>query len=145
MKALSIHPFYAMAIAKGEKTVEVRSWNTKYRGPLVICSTNKRVKGMVPGCALCTVELIDVVPLKPEHLEDAMMDVFDFRNGLYAWILDDNRLIKPIPVKGKLSLWEFGKESEIEYIPDSEWVAAPEYENTNIDWAEKYWGPYMIR
>ena len=85
------------------------------------------------------------MPLKPEHLEDAMMDVFDFRNGLYAWILDDNRLIKPIPVKGKLSLWEFGKESEIEYIPDSEWVAAPEYENTNIDWAEKYWGPYMIR
>ena len=144
MKALSIHPLYAMAIATGEKTIEVRTWKTDYRGPLVICSTAKKLYGTVPGCALATVNLVDVVPLKPEHLEDAMMEVLEFRNGLYAWILDDNRIIKPIPVKGKLSLWEFKKENEIEYIPDSEWVYAPEYTETNIDWFDKYWKDFAI-
>lgn len=144
MKALSIHPVYAEAIALGEKTIEVRTWKTNYRGPIVICSTAKKLYGTIPGCALAVVNLIDVVPLKPDHLEDAMMDVRYFRNGLYAWILDDNRIIKPIPVKGKLSLWEFEKENEIEYIPDEEWVGLPEYKDTNIDWYGKYWKEYAI-
>lgn len=144
MKALSIHPLYACAIATGEKTIECRTWKTDYRGEIVICSTQKKYYGTVPGCALAVVDLVDVVPFKREHLQDAMMEPKDYQPGLYAWILDNNRIIKPIPVKGKLSLWNFTKADEIEFIPECEWVAAPEYADTNIDWFGKYWKEYAI-
>ena len=52
MKALSIHPEYAMNIVKGLKTVEVRTWTTKYRGDLLICATTKKGKGLISGHAL---------------------------------------------------------------------------------------------
>lgn len=144
MKALSIHPVYAFNIATGEKTIECRTWKTDYRGEIVICSTAKKLYGTVPGCALAVVTLKDVVPFKREHLQAAMMEPKDYRPGLYAWILENNRIIKPIPVKGKLSLWEFTQLDKIEYIPECEWVDAPEYTETNIDWFEKYWEEYAI-
>ncbi len=43
MKALSIHPYFAMAITDGSQIVECRSWNTKYRGDIMICSIAKNV------------------------------------------------------------------------------------------------------
>ena len=144
MKALSIHPVFAFDIATGEKTIECRTWKTDYRGEIVICSTAKKLYGTVPGCALAVVTLKDVVPFKREHLQAAMMEPKDYRPGLYAWILENNRIIKPIPVKGKLSLWEFTQLDKIEYIPECEWVDAPEYTETNIDWFEKYWKEYAI-
>ena len=144
MKALSIYPYYAMAIATGEKTIEVRTWKTDYRGPILICSTAKKFYGTVPGCALAVVTLKDVVPLKREHLEAAMMEPKDYRSGMFAWILDNNRLIEPIPVKGKLSLWNFDDDDKIIYIPDEEWIDAPEYADTNTDWFDKYWGKYAV-
>ena len=139
MKALSIHPQYAMAIAAGEKTIEVRSWNTNYRGTIVICSTNKLLNGTIPGHALCTVELIDVVPLKREHLKDAMLNARDFKKGLFAWVLDDNRMIKPTPVKGKLGLWNYTGETE--YIPFEEWVQEDGRDESSYHWYEDYWLP----
>ena len=144
MKALSLHPYYAYAIATGEKTIEVRSWRTDYRGEIVICSTQKKLFGTVPGCALAVVDLIDVVPLTRAHMQDAMLSPADYQPGLYAWILDNNRIIKPIPVKGKLSLWNFTETDKIEFIPECEWVAAPEYTDTNIDWFGKYWEEYAV-
>jgi activating signal cointegrator 1 len=36
MKALTLHQPYATLIALGIKTIETRSWRTKYRGPLAI-------------------------------------------------------------------------------------------------------------
>lgn len=37
MKALSIHPYYAIGIVTGDKTI-VRTWSTDYRGDILICS-----------------------------------------------------------------------------------------------------------
>ena len=53
----------------------------------------------------------------------------------YAWILDDIRIIKPFPVKGKLSLWEC--DHEIEYLKVNE----SEEENDKI--FDKYFEPLM--
>lgn len=139
MKALSVHPYYAMAIATGEKWVEVRSWNTEYRGEIVICSTAKKLNGTIPGHALCTVQLIDVVPLQKDHLKAALLDPKDYNPALYAWILDENRLIKPVPVKGKLSLWNYT--GDIEYIPDNEWVYEEGRDVESYHWYEDYWKP----
>ena len=114
MKALSIHPVYACAIWIGKKTIECRTWLTDYRGDILICSTAKKFKDTIPGHALCGVRLADVVPLEKKHLEAACMT--DFEPGMYAWILEDLRLIKPIPLKGKLSLWNY--DGPIEYLPE---------------------------
>lgn len=42
MKAISIHQPWAWLIIHGGKSIENRTWNTKYRGPLVIHVTQRR-------------------------------------------------------------------------------------------------------
>lgn len=116
MKALSIHPQYAMLIFAGAKTVEIRTWSTDYRGDLLICSTAKKIKDTIPGHALCVVTLKNVVPFEKKHLEPAQVASVDDYNGLYAWELENVRYIKPIPLKGKLSLWNY--DGEIEYLKE---------------------------
>ena len=125
----------------GQKMVEVRTWKTDYRGDLVICSTAKKLHGTIPGHALGVVTLWDVVPLKKQHLKDALMPSTTDTAGLYAWIFSDNRLIVPQPVKGKLSLWEY--DGPIEYIPFEEWVCDETEIETKGDWVDKYWTPVM--
>ena len=71
MKALSIHPLYAMCIFFLEKTVEVRSWTTNYRGDFLICTTAKKFKDTIPGHAICVANLKDVVPMERKHIEAA--------------------------------------------------------------------------
>jgi hypothetical protein len=123
LKALSIHPYFAGMIFAGKKTVECRTWKTDYRGDILICSTAKRWKGTISGHALCVVRLADVVPFEKKHLEAACMQKNDFAPGLYAWILTDLRIIRPIPLKGKLSLWNYDGEVEILEEPPSPIIA----------------------
>lgn len=120
MKALSIHPAYAGAIFAGAKTIEVRTWRTDYRGDILICSTNKKIKDTIPGHALCVVRLADVVPFEKKHLEAACMLPSEYEKGLYAWILEDLRPIRPIPLKGKLSLWNYDGEVEYLKLPETD-------------------------
>lgn len=42
MKALSLHQPWASLVALGVKTIETRSWATKYRGPLLIHAAKRR-------------------------------------------------------------------------------------------------------
>lgn len=134
MKALSIHPIYAMLIVVGEKTIECRSWKTNYRGDILICSTAKKEKGTIPSHALGIVTLKDVVPFKKSHFKAACMDYFDDFENLYAWKLTNLRLIKPIPIKGKLSLWEYdGKVEVMDFATEEE----------EDRFVEKYWDPII--
>ena len=133
MKALSINPVYAMQIVTGIKTVECRSWTTNYRGDILICSTAKKEKGTIPGHALGVVTLEDIVPFQKKHLKGAMMD--DFNPEDYAWILTNPRVIKPFPVKGKLSLWNC--EHEIEFLP------VPKNEEEDEELGRIYWDPII--
>lgn len=144
MKALSIHPAFAMAIVCGEKSVEFRTWKTDYRGDMLICSTAKKLHGTIPGHALGVVTLVDVVPFEKKHLSAALMSPADYQPGGYAWILTYNRLIVPVPVKGKLSLWDYT--GDIEYIPEEDWILPPGVKPEDTDagaWYEKYWLPLM--
>lgn len=135
MKALSIHPVYAMSIVAGQKTVECRTWTTNYRGDILICSTAKKEKGSIPGHALGVVTLDDIVPFQRKHLKGAMMDYYE--PGEYAWILTNPRPIKPFPVKGKLSLWTC--EHEIEFLP------VPKNEKEDEEFGRIYWDPIICR
>ena len=133
MKALSVHPVYAMCIVTGQKTVECRSWTTNYRGDILICSTAKKENGTIPGHALGVVTLKDIVPFQRKHLKGAMMD--EYYPEDYAWILTNPRVIKPFPVKGKLSLWTC--EHEIEYLP------VPKNEEEDEELGRIYWDPII--
>lgn len=115
MKALSLEPVFALKVLAGLKTVECRSWKTDYRGDILICSTAKHITGTIPGHALCIVRLADIVPFTRKHLEAAQMSASDYKQGQYAWMLEDLRFVKPFPVKGKLSLWEC--EEDITVLP----------------------------
>lgn len=136
MKALSIHPSYAAGIFSGIKTVECRTWRTDYRGDIVICSTAKKIKHTIPGHALCVAKLADIVPFTRKHLKPAMMVSSEYRPGLYAWLLEDIRIIEPVPVKGKLSLWTY--DGPINYIEP------PKDDKEDAEQYARYWEPITI-
>lgn len=65
MKAISVRNPWAYFIMIDEKTIEVRTWKTDYRGDLLICSSaSPKIEGMISGYALCVAELTDIVPLE---------------------------------------------------------------------------------
>ena len=105
MKALTISSIWAFNILCGNKTIEWRTWQTHYRGPILICSSAKRTKNSIPGHALLICTLKDIVPFTEEHLSGAMMDQVPSPAG-FAWILDDFGPIYPQPVKGRLKLFD---------------------------------------
>jgi len=90
MKALSIKYPWVTLIAQGKKNIEIRTWQTQYRGPLLICASKKPTFDYA-GYAICIVDLIDI----------------RLNRKCYHWILDNVRLIEnPFPVKGQLMLFE---------------------------------------
>ena len=106
MKCLSVRQPWASMIARGEKTIEVRTWTTKYRGPLVICvSKSPRVSDLPYGVALVVVDLIDVRPITQEDSVAACCDVDSSRE--FAWVLSSPRVLsEPVPVSGRLCIFE---------------------------------------
>jgi hypothetical protein len=106
-KAITIKQPYASLIMAGIKPVENRTWNTSYRGTLLIHAGKGVVRdamdahgdlvGDYPaGAIIGTVELVDVVTdsASPWAME-----------GHYHWILASPRPCTPVPADGKLSLW----------------------------------------
>lgn len=91
MKALSVRGDYIMDMIAGKKKIEYRTWKTNYRGPLLMCSTTKKVAGAAPGYAICVVNLKSI-------------QYFPFED-LYHWNIELADVIKPIHVKGQLKLF----------------------------------------
>lgn len=108
MRALSVRQPWASLIASGRKTIELRSWSTNYRGPVLILSGTGIWRGTEHpigprGVSLCVVDLVDVRPVTPEDAAAACIvppEGFDF-----AWELRDPMAVKMLPVKGKLGLY----------------------------------------
>ena len=119
MKALSVRNPYAHFILCEEKGVECRSWQTDYRGDLLICSSaNPKIKNTISGHALCVVTLESIEPFTKEHLDAACMgDMPEGKN--YAWHLTNVRPVKPFPVKGKLNFFNVD-DSLIEIIDNGD-------------------------
>jgi len=119
MKTLSVQQPWATFIAQGWKTIEVRTWRTDYRGPLLIAAskgsnlpadvTHIEEDGeqiaMPRGVALCVVDLLDIRPLLKADMKAAEMKPKDFVAGSWAWVLGNPRAVEPIPIKGKLSIY----------------------------------------
>lgn len=120
MKTLSVQQPWATFIAQGWKPIEVRSWKTDYRGPLLIAAskgsnlpasmTHIEEEGeMIPmprGVALCVVDLLEIRPLLRADMEAANLEPEDYDTGSYAWILGNPRRVEQVAIKGRLSLYD---------------------------------------
>ncbi len=122
MKALSIKQPWAWLLINERKTIEIRTWKTRYRGPVLIHSSMRFcAEGMelfadghnfTMGSILGVMEIVDCKDY--EYLED-FYDDYDKHLNPPEWydgrqkgiILKHlKRLWNPIPYKGQLGLWE---------------------------------------
>lgn len=102
MKALSVKQPWAGMIASGEKTIETRTWTTKYRGPVLVVSS--RLPKIEPaGYALAVADIVESRPMRRADERAACCKVYP---KAHAWVLKNVRSIEPFPVKGKLGLYE---------------------------------------
>ena len=118
MKAISVQQPFAFEILSGQKTIEVRSWDTLHRGDLLICSSKKPAFPeedmeemeeeygciFLYGHALCIVRVADARLMRKGDEENALMDEID--PEAYSWELEDIRPVIPFPVKGKQGFFE---------------------------------------
>ena len=110
MKALSIRNPFAHQIMCGEKEIECRSWQTSYRGDILICSSaSPKIEGTISGHALCIARLDSIEPFTRKHLKKACLDYMPEKE-CYAWHLTNIRVIKPFAVKGKLNFFNVDDE-----------------------------------
>lgn len=102
MKALSLKQPWANMIADCRKTIETRTWSTRYRGPLLIVSSLRpRIEPV--GCAVALVTLVDCIPMTEHHELAACCELYP---GAVSWILDDIRAVEPIKVRGSLGIYD---------------------------------------
>lgn len=144
MKALSVRNPYAHEILCGEKEYEFRTWQTDYRGDLLICSSaNPKIKHTICGHALVIVRLNDIIRVTKKNCEDFGLEKSDLADveKLYAWQLTDLRVIKPFPVKGKLNFFNVDDEL-IEIIDDGSDTLTEEECQQMYD---KYFEPLIYR
>lgn len=113
MKALSIRQPWASLIASGRKTIEVRTWSTSYRGPLLICASRRPdIDGLPTGLAVCTVNLVDVRPITTSDSDAACVNVTP--GAQFAWVLDAaTPLDFSLPISGRLGLFDLPDHASI--------------------------------
>lgn len=130
MKVLTIKQPWATLIMQENKRFEFRSWQTKYRGELLIHAGKgidkeavKRLANYLPkelpqGKILGKVTLVDCIKITPEFKEELLKENSDiyakssFQEN-YGWQLEDvHAFDEPITAKGHLSLWEYNLENE---------------------------------
>ncbi len=112
MKALSVKQPWASLIASGKKTLEVRTWTTNHRGPLVIvasqdaddaaCALHFPGVDLPRGVTVALVGLRDVREGTPSDRDRALCDA----EGSFVWELESPRPLEPAAVKGQLNLYD---------------------------------------
>ena len=125
MKCLSVCQPFAELIVQGKKTIELRKWNTKFRGEFLVhapqkirledCKRLKIKPEMTVSAIIGKVELIDV-----REYENTAQIKIDSKKHLasndesgnkYGFILQNPKQLRiPIPCTGQLNFFEFKPE-----------------------------------
>jgi transcriptional regulator with XRE-family HTH domain len=130
VKILSVRQPWANWIVNGHKTVEVRTWKRSYRGNILIHASGKPDKRILDfqcgslwsqlnfdteprGSIVGMAKLVDIKPYfmrldfqrdRKKHFNPLSF----YQENLWGWVLEDaKKLPEPIPVNGKLGLWEW--------------------------------------
>ena len=121
MKCLSISQPFADLIISGKKSIELRNWNTNFRGEFLIhapikirtkdCKRLQITQKMVTGAIVGKAILYDVK--KYNSAKEIVMDqkfhyaTKDFSSKIYGFILKNAKPFRiPIPWKGQLGFFE---------------------------------------
>ena len=93
----------------GEKSIEVRSRATNYRGDLLVCSSATPViPGMESGVTLGIVEVYDVRPIETfteQDWQNTCIPVDQRPKKGYGWFVRNPRRVVEMPVKGQLGIY----------------------------------------
>jgi len=119
MKALSLKQPWVELILQGKKKIEIRKWNTNFRGEFLIHASkvpdmkamkrfgfkeNELLLGFIVGKA----ELVNVKHYNnKEFKQDKSLHLATKDFGNYGFILKNVKRIKPIKCNGKLNFWDF--------------------------------------
>ena len=121
MKCLSVSQPFAELIILGKKTIELRKWNTNYRGELLIhaplkirkedAKRLKMDKKFVTGAIVGKVEIYDVKKYDSQKQVKSDQKFHfaskNFHDRTYGFLLKNAKAFRvPIPVKGQLGLFE---------------------------------------
>lgn len=127
VKALSFRQPWAELILRGIKTLDLRTWTTRHRGPLAIyasktvereaCRANGVDAGhLITGAVAGVADLVDIVELDEAsyHARTAEHRAGrPFRQPMYGWELANPRwLLEPAPARGRLRLFEVDLDEE---------------------------------
>lgn len=126
MKVITIKQPFASLIAEGLKEYEFRTWKTNYRGEILIHAgkgiDKKAMKKFEQyhleypsGCIIAKAYLSDCIKINNEkrsELKEKNPLVYsgvikDLEWEGYGFKLENVTKIKPIPINGKLSLWDY--------------------------------------
>ena len=125
MKCLSVCQPFAELIVQGKKTIELRKWNTKFRGEFLVhaakniliddCKRMKISSSITTGAIIGKVKLTDVKKYESDkELESDKKkhhSLSDVTKNRYGFILENPKKLRiPIPYSGKLSFFEFHPE-----------------------------------
>jgi hypothetical protein len=112
---------------QGRKTIELRKWNTSFRGLFLIhASKNPDLKAMnqfgfkeLPcGCIVGKAEIVDVKHYanEEEHAKDKEFHLASSAWGNFGFIIKNAKRVKVIPCKGNLGFWDFKGQEPSEEI-----------------------------
>lgn len=119
-KALSVKQPYADLLTRvvfrdenggyhADKTIEVRTRNTNYRGDLLVCSSSKpEIPGRLSGVTCGFVELYDVKPIEdftPEDWAATCIPEQERPRKGYGWLMRNPRRVVEMPIKGQLGVY----------------------------------------
>ena len=123
MKCLSICQPFAELIIQGKKTIELRKWNTKFRGEfLVHAAKNVRIKDckrlkispekITTGAIIGKVNLVDVKKYESDkelnNDKKKHYSISENTKNKYGFILENPKKLRvPIEYTGKLNFFEF--------------------------------------
>jgi len=130
MKALSMKQPVPELILQGKKTIELRKWNTKFRGEFYLHASNSLFENWVEkfnfnkeqltkGALVGKAEILEVKPYMTIEQFKADRDKHLVNNPeklpMYGFILKNKqRLENPIPYKGQLNFFEVKLKEEEE-------------------------------
>lgn len=131
MKVITVKQPYASLIAEGIKEYEFRTWKTNFRGKILIHAGKSVDKKALEkfskynldyktGCIIAVAEITDCI-----KIDDRARNTLKKLNSLvysnainnkewngFGFKLENVKKINPIPINGKLSLWEYEIDEE---------------------------------
>ena len=136
MKAISLLQPGATPVVLGIKTIETRSWTTKYRGPILIHASQGKAGRIFAdeppfkkyirdfnvfpfGAMIGKATITNIIRVEDLAMSDELINRLameekafgDYSEGRYAWMLEDHmQFDKPVPARGTLNIWEYPDE-----------------------------------